>query len=56
MRNFRIDPELEDGLRLIREREGIAESEQIRRGIQLWLELKGVTKTDRKRASTRKRP
>ena len=56
MRNFRIDPELEDGLRAIRERDGIADSEQIRRGIRLWLESKGVTvKAERKRAVTRKR-
>ena len=40
-------------------REGIGESEQIRRGIVLWLETKGVTpqkaKPERKRARTRKR-
>jgi hypothetical protein len=56
MRNFRIDPELEHGLRVVRERDGIAESEQIRRGIRLWLESKGVMKSERKRAATRKRP
>lgn len=55
MRNFRIDPELEEGLRVIRERDGIAESEQIRRGIRLWLESKSVVKAERKRAATRKR-
>ena len=37
----------------------VGESEQIRRGILLWLQTKGVTpqkaKPERKRASTRKR-
>jgi hypothetical protein len=56
MRNFRIDPELEAGLRAVRERDGIAESEQIRRGIRLWLQSKRVIKADRQRATTRKRP
>jgi hypothetical protein len=56
MRNFRIDPELEEGLRLIRERDGIAESEQIRRGIQMWLESKRAVKSERKRVAARKRP
>jgi hypothetical protein len=55
MRNFRIDAELGDGLKIVRERDGIAESEQIRRGIRLWLESKGVIKAERKRARTRKR-
>ena len=54
---LKIDPELLAALRAIKARDGIGESEQIRRGIQLWLKQKGVTvKADRKRASTRKRP
>jgi hypothetical protein len=41
----------------VKERDGVLESEQIRRAINDWLEKKGViTKPDRKRASTRKRP
>ena len=43
MRNFRIDEDLASGLRRIRERDGIPESEQIRRGIRLWLKSKGIT-------------
>jgi hypothetical protein len=39
---LKIDPALIDALRAIKIRDGIAESEQIRRGIRLWLESKGV--------------
>jgi hypothetical protein len=54
--NFAIDPELLAALRALKVREGIPESEQIRRGIRLWLESKGVRlEADRKRAATRKR-
>jgi hypothetical protein len=35
--NFWIDRDLLDGLRVIRERDGINESEQIRRAIRAWL-------------------
>lgn len=53
---FPIDDDLSEGLREIEERDGVSKAEQIRRGIRMWLELKGVTtKTDRKRAATRKR-
>jgi hypothetical protein len=43
------------GLRFVAERDGIRESEQIRRAINAWLEKKGVKRSERKRASTRKR-
>jgi Arc/MetJ-type ribon-helix-helix transcriptional regulator len=36
--------------------EGISESEQIRQALRDWLRKKGVKKTGRKRAVTRKRP
>jgi hypothetical protein len=53
---FKIDPELLEALRAIKQRDGIAESEQIRRGIRLWLKEKDVTaRPERKRAATRKR-
>ena len=56
MYNFAIDPELREGLRRLKARDGIPESEQIRRGIQLWLKQKGVTvKAPRPRAQTRGR-
>jgi hypothetical protein len=51
---FAISDEMKTALAIIRERDGIAEAEQIRRGIQMWLDSK-PHKTDRKRAATRKR-
>ena len=53
---FHISAEMKAALTRIRERDGIAEAEQIRRGIQLWLDTRGDTKAERKRAGTRKRP
>lgn len=52
---LKIDEELLAALREIKVRDGIPESEQIRRGIKLWLAQYGVTKQDRKRAGARKR-
>ncbi|MGB7220756.1 MAG: ribbon-helix-helix protein, CopG family [Vicinamibacterales bacterium] len=53
---YRIDDELLDALREVKERDGIPQSEQIRRAILMWVESKGVSvKTDRPRARTRKR-
>jgi len=40
--NFACDQELIDALRKLKERDGVPESEQIRRGIKLWLKSKGV--------------
>jgi hypothetical protein len=55
--SFWIDDEQVEGLKAIKERDGVLESEQIRRAINAWLEQRGVTvKTERKRAVTRKRP
>ena len=51
---LKIDEDLLTAIREVRVREGIPESEQIRRGIRLWLESRGV-RADRKRADTRKR-
>jgi len=44
---LKIDPKLLAALRAIKERDGIAESEQIRRGIRLWLDAKGTLKAER---------
>ena len=54
--NFRTDPDLAAGLKLVKARDGISEGEQIRRAIRSWLEWKGAIKADRPRAKTRKRP
>ncbi len=40
--NFVIDPAVLLKIKKIKIRDGIAESEQIRRGIVLWLKSKGV--------------
>ncbi len=53
--NFLIDPDLMEGLKAVRERDGVAVSEQIRRGIRLWLESKGVIKAERRPGPTGKR-
>ena len=54
---FRIDEDLLEGMRIVFERDGVQPSEQVRRGLRMWLESKGVMvqKPERKRASTRKR-
>jgi hypothetical protein len=53
--NLMLENHQRDALRRIKEREGIPESEQIRRALDEWLERKGELKTDRKRAAARKR-
>jgi len=40
---FFIDDEQRAALSAIKERDGISESEQIRRAIRAWVEAKGVT-------------
>jgi hypothetical protein len=54
--NFMIDPDLADGLKVVKERDGIAEGEQVRRAIRKWLESKGVIKkTAPRRVSARRK-
>jgi hypothetical protein len=57
MYTFWIDGELAAGLKTVKERDGISESEQIRRAVRTWLDTKGVTKMKAapRRASTRRR-
>jgi hypothetical protein len=52
---FFIDAQQKAALANVKERDGISESEQIRRAIAMWLESKGVTKAERKRPPRRKR-
>jgi hypothetical protein len=58
--NFRVEQEILEALRRIKERDGVPVSEQLRRALLAWIREKGeaveVKKTDRKRAATRKRP
>ena len=51
---FRLETQLLDAMQAVREREGVPVSEQVRRGIVLWLAQRGVTvKTERKRTASR---
>jgi hypothetical protein len=50
--NFWINEHQRDGLRAVKERDGITESEQIRRAIDEWLESRGVLDTRVGRKST----
>ena len=43
MYSLRLDPELAGLLKTLKERDGIPESEQIRRALRLWFEQKGLT-------------
>lgn len=53
--NFFIDPDLAEALKALKARDGVPESETVRRAVRAWLERKGVLKSARKRASTRQR-
>ena len=53
---FRIDDEILEGLRTVKDRDRVPISEQVRWALEMWLESRGVkVKTERKRAGTRKR-
>jgi hypothetical protein len=52
---FRIDRAILEGLEEVKRRDGVPVSEQVRRALLAWLETKGVRKTERPRAVTRKR-
>jgi hypothetical protein len=39
--SMKLDPDLLRALRVVKRRDGISESEQIRRGIRLWLAKQG---------------
>ena len=40
--NVWTDPKLAEGLTIIKDRDGVSEAEQIRRGIKMYLESKGL--------------
>jgi hypothetical protein len=52
--SFFLDSELTEGLRALKARDGILESEAVRRAISEFLKRKGV-KTERKGGASRKR-
>jgi hypothetical protein len=54
---FRLETEIMAALADIRDRDGIAVSEQVRRALKQWIEAKGVKlKSGRKRPASRRRP
>ncbi len=53
--NFYIDPDLAEGLKKLKDVERDSEGAIVRRALRQYLEQKGVMKSERKRASTRKR-
>lgn len=55
LKNFYIDDDLDAALKAVKERDGIAESEQIRRALREWLERRGVLKSTSRRAVTRRK-
>jgi len=56
--SFWIDDQQANGLKVVKDRDGVLASEQIRRAIDRWLGDKGVTVKTRKRdvRAPRKRP
>jgi len=55
--NLRLEQEILKALQAIKERDGVSVTEQVRRALRTWIESKGIaTKSERKRAATRKRP
>jgi hypothetical protein len=54
--SFFIEDQQRDALRLVKERDGISESEQIRRAINVWLESRSVlSKAAPRRVSPRRK-
>lgn len=49
--NFHIDPDLAEGLKALKERDGVSESETVRRALRRWLEDKGVIRKAPKRGA-----
>lgn len=53
---FRIDPQVMEGLRLIKERDGVPLSVQVDRALRAWLESKGIiAKSAPRRGGARRR-
>ncbi len=52
MTAFRIEPEIMEGLRRVKDRDGVPLSVQVDRALRAWLEKKGVP-TDKATASGR---
>jgi hypothetical protein len=55
LHNFYLDSDLSEGLKAVKDRDGISEAEQVRRAVREWLERKGVLKAARPRVRARER-
>jgi hypothetical protein len=53
--SFWIDETQARGLKVVKERDGVLESEQIRRALNAWLRRRGVARTDVGRGDPRPR-
>lgn len=53
--NFIISDDLAAGLKTVKERDGISESEQVRRAVAAWLESKGVSPKPATKAKAHRR-
>jgi hypothetical protein len=55
---LRIDVDLLEAMRSLKDREGVPVTTQIEMAVRQWLKSKGIVvkKADRRRAQTRKRP
>ena len=47
LHSFLLDPELAAGLKKVKERDGIAEGEQVRRALARWLKSKKALKVQK---------
>jgi hypothetical protein len=54
--SFWIDDRQAEGLKRIKERDGVLESESIRRAIDRWLEARGVVKSGKRSVSPLRKP
>jgi Ribbon-helix-helix protein, copG family len=53
---FRLEDELVEALQILKDRDGIPVTEQIRRAVKMWLESKGIEPSPRpRRASPRRK-
>jgi hypothetical protein len=50
---FRIEPEIMEGLRRVKDRDGVPLSVQVDRALRAWLEKKGVSVNTASKASRR---
>jgi hypothetical protein len=53
MTAFRIEPEIMEGLRRVKDRDGVPLSVQVDRALRAWLEKKGVPAKPAPKASSR---